>query len=288
MGKRVTFSEGAEIVGVPINTISKWFSQGLFKNVDIDRNSPGGPTYLLKVEELFAIKDALEAEYKGEEMARQEIAAAQEKKNKEKAEDVLMQKRKLSLVKSNVKDRKPENIVDRSSNTGKEIVLKIQEDTAAGLINMLIGYLNNFEQKFLQHLEEQADKNMLKYNTMAIEHLDTLKEMSSKMETVVDALLKMPQKVTEDTVKVVSEIKEMIPEMKNFGDAKGTNEKLDAFCKKLDKLSEEIKDTKWAVVKLARENNKVNKKASSKRISMPTFGIPGLVMGIGKMFKMGK
>ena len=213
MGKKVTFSEGAELLGVPINTISKWFSQGMFKNVELDRSNIGSPTYLLRVEELLAIKDALEAELKGREMAKQEIAAAQEKNKEKKDEEINVARRKLSLVKPSGKKQTPQESKNLSTDKEKEIVLRVQEDMALSLINTLVSYLNNFEQNFLQHLEEQADKNMVKYNTMAIEHLDTLKEMSVKMETVVDALLNMPQKVTEDTAKVVNEIKEMIPDL---------------------------------------------------------------------------
>jgi len=280
VGKKVTFSEGAELLGVPISTISKWFSQGLFKNVELDRKGPGGPTYLLRLEELLAIKDALDAERRGEEMAKQEIAAAKEKKNQEDLEE-NHPKRRLSLVKSTAGSKAPE-VSD--SEPGKEIVLKIQEDTAVGLINTLINTLNNFEQKFLRHLEEQADRNALKYNTMAIEHLETLRDMSSKMEKVVDALLSIP-KVNEDTAKVVNEIKEMLPDINHITEAnKGTQEKLEAVGKKLEKLSEEIKDTKWAVVKLARDHNKIGKKVKGdkKKLSF------GLVNGIGKIFGLGK
>lgn len=280
MGKKVTFSEGAELLGVPISTISKWFSQGLFKNVEIDKKGSGGPTYLLRADELLAIKDALDAERRGAEMAQQEIAAAKEKE-KPKGTDENHTKRKLSLVKSAVQ-KQPSEIPDRDP--GKEIVLRIKEDTAAGLMNTLINTLNNFEQKFIQHMEEQADRNALKYNTMAIEHLETLKDMSCKMEKVVDALLALP-KVNEDTVKVVQEIKEMLPDINRMNESnKGTNDKLEAVGKKLEKLSEEIKDTKWAVVKMARENNKIGKRGNGDK---KRFGF-GFVSGIGKIFGLGK
>ncbi|AEF93317.1 hypothetical protein Desca_0423 [Desulfotomaculum nigrificans CO-1-SRB] len=292
MGKKVTFSEGAELLGVPISTISKWFSQGLFKSVDLDRQSPNGPTYLLRMEELLAIKDALEAEGKGLAMAKQEIAAAGEKKAEKKKsqndDDTIVGRRKLSLVKANSKN----NAVDNSNtgDSGREIVLRIQEDVVANLINTLTTYLNNFEQKFLQHLEEQADKNMLKYNTMAIEHLETLKDMSAKMETVVDALVAMPQKVTGETAEMVNKIKEIIPDINQITQANtGTNEKLEAVNKKLERLTEEIKDTKWAVVKLARENNKIGKKVKNKnKAASSGFGVNGLVSGLGKIFKLGR
>lgn len=283
----MTFSEGAELLGVPISTISKWFSQGLFNNVELDRKGPGGGTYYLRLEELLAIKDALEAEAQGLQLAEQEIAAAQEEKyedkrveSKEKNVDEISSKRRLSLVKSGGKNN---NVLENpDNNPGKEIVLRIQEDTAAGLINTLSNYLNNFEQKFLQHMEAQADKNAVKYNSMAIEHLETLKDMSAKMEKVVDALLTMPDKVSQDTAKVVQEIKEALPDMSQFSETK-TNEKLEAVGKKLERLSEEIKDTKWAVVKMAREstkNGKVVKTKNKKKL--------GLGFGIGKIFGFGK
>lgn len=281
MGKKVTFSEGADLLGVPISTISKWFSQGLFKSVELDRRDPGGPTYLLKVEELLAIKDALDAESRGEQLAREEIAASSEKKRKENGEDVSTNKRKLSLVKSNTRNKTMET---PDSETRKEIVLRIQEDTAADLVNTLINYLNNFEQNFITHMEEQADRNALKYNTMAIEHLETLKDLSCKMEKVVDVLISMPQKVSDDTAKVVSEIKEMIPDINNISEVnKGTSDKLEAVGKKLERLSEEIKDTKWAVVKMARDQNKISKRGKTKNKS--SFG---LVSGIGKIFGLSK
>ena len=274
MGKKVTFSEGAELLGVPISIISKWFSQGLFKDVELDRKGPGGPTYLLRLEELLAIRDALEAEKKGLELVNQEIAASQEK-----VEDT-QQKRRLSLVKSEVRTRTVDSL---NPNPGKDIVLRIQEDTAAGLANTLIQYLNSFEQKFLQHMEEQADRNALKYNTMAVEHLETLKSMSSKMEKVVDALLVMPQQVTDDTMKIVSEIKDMLPDINKISDInKGTDDKLEAVSKKLERLTEEIKDTKWAVVKMARDNTKVSKKIKNKGKLGFGFGSIGKILGIGK------
>lgn len=280
MGKKVTFSEGAELLGVPISTISKWFSQGLFKNVELDRRGPGGPTYLLKVEELLAIKNALEAERRGEEMAQHEIAVAKEKKNMESVEE-NHSKRRLSLVKSTAQNQAKETT---GSDPGKEIVLRIQEDTAAGLVNTLINTLNNFEQKFIQHMEEQADRNALKYNAMAIEHLQTLKDMSSKMEKVVDVLLSMP-KVNEDTARVVNEIKEMLPDISHIAESnKGTNEKLEAVGKKLERLSEEIKDTKWAVVKMARDNSKISKRGKNDKKKLGF----GFVSGIGKIFGLGK
>lgn len=275
MGKKITFSEGAELLGVPISVISKWFSQGLFKDVEIDRKGPS-PTYLLRLEELLAIRDALEAEKRGLELANQEIAASQE--NHKDTEEVPP-KRRLSLVKSDVRTRSAAGATD----PGKEIVLRIQEDTAAGLVNTLIQYLNNFEQKFLQQMEEQADRNALKYNTMAIEHLETLKNMSVKMEKVVDALMVMPQKVTEDTARMVSEIKEMLPDINNISEInKGTDDKLEAVSKKLERLTEEIKDTKWAVVKMARENTKVSKKSKNK--GKLGFGFTSIskMLGIGK------
>ncbi|AQS60210.1 hypothetical protein [Desulforamulus ferrireducens] len=280
MGKKITFSEGAELLGVPISVISKWFSQGLFKEVEIDRKGPS-PTYLLRLEELLAIRDALEAEKRGLELANQEIAASQEKIKVEKNNDhvEIPQKRKLSLVKSDARTR----TVEGSKDPGKEIVLRIQEDTAVGLVNTLIQYLNNFEQKFLQQMEEQADRNALKYNKMAIEHLETLKNMSHKMEQVVDALVAMPQKVTEDTTKVVSEIKELLPDINNISEInKGTDEKLEAVSKKLERLTEEIKDTKWAVVKMARDNSKVSKKIKGK--GKLGFGITSIskMLGFGK------
>ncbi|GAB6158497.1 hypothetical protein JCM39194_16970 [Desulfotomaculum varum] len=284
MGKKVTFSEGAELLGVPISTISKWFSQGLFKTVELDRKSPGGPTYLLRLEELLAIKDALEAERRGNELAKQEIAAAQEKQ--EPAEPATSQaRRRLSLVKSPAGEQPGEQILaGTGSDPGKEIVLKIQEDTAMGLVNALVSTLNNFEQKFLSHLAEQADRNAMKYNTMAIEHLDTLRDMSTKMEKLVDALLTMP-KVNEDTARVVNDIKEMLPNINQIAENhKGTQEKLEVVGKKLEKLSEEIKDTKWAVVKLARDNHKAGKKYKRDK-DKAGFG---WVSGIGKILGFGK
>ncbi|SHK94641.1 hypothetical protein [Desulforamulus aeronauticus] len=277
MGKKITFSEGAELLRVPISIISKWFSQGLFKDVELDRKGPGGPTYLLKLEELLAIRDSLEAEKKGIELANQEIAASQEKKEKI---GETQPKKRLSLVKSDMRTKVKDSL---DPNPGKDIVLRIQEDTAAGLANTLIQYLNNFEQKFLQHMEEQADRNALKYNTMAIEHLETLKNMSTKMEKVVDALVVMPQKVTDDTVKIVSEIKEMLPDMNKLSDLnKGTDDKLEAVNKKLERLTEEIKDTKWAVVKMARDNTKVSKKMKNKGKLGFGFSSIGKILGIGK------
>ncbi len=277
MGKKITFSEGAELLRVPISIISKWFSQGLFKDVELDRKGPGGPTYLLKLEELLAIRDSLEAEKKGIELANQEIAASQEKKEKI---GETQPKKRLSLVKSDMRTKVKDSL---DPNPGKDIVLRIQEDTAAGLANTLIQYLNNFEQKFLQHMEEQADRNALKYNTMAIEHLETLKNMSTKMEKVVDALVVMPQKVTDDTVKIVSEIKEMLPDMNKLSDInKGTDDKLEAVNKKLERLTEEIKDTKWAVVKMARDNTKVSKKMKNKGKLGFGFSSIGKILGIGK------
>ncbi|ABO51439.1 hypothetical protein Dred_2936 [Desulforamulus reducens MI-1] len=279
MGKKVTFSEGAEMLGVPISTISKWFSQGLFKHVELDRKSPGGPTYLLRVEELLAIKDAIEAESMGEELARKEIAATKGNACENKIE---FTKKRLSLVKTT--EKKESSAEPLTNEIGKEIVLRIQEETAAGIINSLTSYASNFEQKFLQHMEEQADKNAYKFNTMAIEHLETLKNMSLKMEKVVDVLITMPQKVSDDTVKAVSEIKEMIPDLAKVSEInKDTREKLDSVGKKLEKLSEEIKDTKWAVVKMARENNKVGKKENNKKKMSK-----GFVSGIGKIFGLSK
>lgn len=288
VGKKVTFSEGAELLGVPISTISKWFSQGLFKEVELDRKGPGGGTYYLKLEELLAIKDALEAETRGLQMAQEEIAAAKEKskdkskdKHEEKKLNEINSKRKLSLVKAT---NKQQTVEAPKADTGKEIVLRIEEDTAAGLINTLSNYLNNFEQKFLQHMEQQADKNAVKYNSMAIQHLETLKDMSSKMERVVDALITMPQKVTEDTARVVQEIKESLPDLSEMAEAnKGTSDKLDAVSKKLEKLSEEVKDTKWAVVKIARDHGRTDKtKGKNKKKIGLGFG------GLGKLFGIGK
>ncbi|GAB6179540.1 hypothetical protein JCM14036_08590 [Desulfotomaculum defluvii] len=279
MGKKVTFSEGAEILGVPISTVSKWFSQGLFKHVELDRKSPGGPTYLLRLEELLAIKDAMEAESRGQQLVKAEIAAAKEDACEESKRDI--NKKKLSLVKSNVNKQ----VLDNTNiEQGKAIILKIEEETAAGLINSLTSYLNNFEQKFIQHMEEQADRNALKFNTMAIEHLETLKEMSFKMEKVVDALISMPQKVSDDTIKAVNEIKEMMPDMTQLSEInQGTTEKLESVGKKLERLTEEIKDTKWAVVKMARDNNKPGKKDKGKK----KIG-SGFTSGIGKIFGLGK
>lgn len=283
----MTFSEGAELLGVPISTISKWFSQGLFNNVELDRKGPGGGTYYLRLEELLAIKDALEAEAQGLQLAEQEIAAAQEEKcentkveSKDKNVEEISNRRRLCLVKS--VGKKNDVLEAPDHNPGKEIVLRIQEDTAAGLINTLSNYLNNFEQKFLQHMEDQADKNAVKYNSMAIEHLETLKDMSSKMEKVVDVLLTMPEKVSQDTAKVVQEIKESLPDMSQFSESK-TNEQLEVVGKKLERLSEEIKDTKWAVVKMARENTKGGKMVKSKNKKKLGFGF-----GIGKIFGLGK
>lgn len=279
MGKKVTFSEGAEILGVPISMVSKWFSQGLFKHVELDRKSPSGPTYLLRLEELLAIKDAMEAEARGQELAQAEIAAAKENTCEAEVKDI--NKKRLSLVKSNQHKQVLDTPTDEPS---KEIILKIEEETAAGLINSLTTYLNNFEQKFIQHMEEQADRNALKFNTMAIEHLETLKEMSLKMEKVVDVLITMPQKVSADTVKAVNEIKEMMPNMTQLSEInQGTTEKLESVGKKLEKLSEEIKDTKWAVVKMARENNKSGKKEKNKK----KMG-SGFTSSIGKIFGLGR
>ncbi|MEG6523666.1 hypothetical protein [Desulfotomaculum sp. 1211_IL3151] len=279
MGKKVTFAEGAEILGVPISMVSKWFSQGLFKHVELDRKSPSGPTYLLRLEELLAIKDAMEAESRGQELAQAEIAAAKENTCEAEVKDI--NKKRLSLVKSNSKKQVLDTPVDEP---GKEIILKIEEETAAGLINSLTTYLNNFEQKFIQHMEEQADRNALKFNTMAIEHLETLKEMSFKMERVVDVLITMPQKVSDDTVKAVNEIKDMMPNMTELSELnQGTTEKLESVGKKLEQLSEEIKDTKWAVVKMARENNKNGKRDKSKKKTGS-----GFTSSIGKFFGLGK
>ncbi|MDO7789105.1 hypothetical protein [Desulforamulus aquiferis] len=287
MGKKVTFSEGAELLRVPISTISKWFSQGFFKSVELDKKGPNGPVYLLKVEELLAIKDALEAEARGEELAKKEIAASSEKK-KNNAPDGGG-RRKLSLIKSASKPKETNHLEQPSP--GKEIVLRIQEDTAAGLINTLHQYLNNFEERFIEHMEQQADKNIVKYNTMAIEHLETLKDLSNKMEKVVDALVTTPHQVSSDTLKIVNEIKDMMPEINYIGEMnKGTNEKLEAVSKKLEKLGEEIKDTKWAVVKMAREKNKVGKKAKvvGAKSLLPSFGVTGWVSGIGKFLRISK
>lgn len=285
MGKRVTFSEGAELIGVPISTISKWFSQGLFKSVELDKKGPNGPTYLLKVEELLAIKDSLEAEARGEELAKKEIAASLEKNSKENNTGTV-NKRKLSLVKSSTRPKSDLTSVPLSP--GKEIVLRIQEDTAAGLINTLTQYLNNFEQSFIQQMEQQADKNLVKYNTMAIEHLDTLKDLSDKMEKVVDALATMPRQVSDDTVKIVNEIRDLMPDLNNIGEInKGTNEKLEAVSKKLEKLGEEIKDTKWAVVKMARDSKPGKKlKPLKGKTQFPTFGITNIFSGLGKLLKI--
>lgn len=288
MGKKITFSEGAEMLGVPISIISKWFSQGFFKSVELDKKGPDGPVYLLKTEELLAIKDALEAEAKGIEMSKKEIAASKESKENNGQEKGI-NRRKLSIIKSSPRVKELTSL--EQENPGKDIVLRIQEDTAASLINTLHQYLNNFEQRFIEQMELQADKNLVKYNTMAIEHLDTLKDLSSKMEKVVDALVTKPGQVSSDTLKIVNEIKEMMPDLNNFDEMnKGTNEKLEAVSKKLEKLGEEIKDTKWAVVKLARDKHKMGKKAQTVKpgLSLPAFGVSGLVSGIGKFFRIGK
>lgn len=276
------------MLGVPISIISKWFSQGFFKSVELDKKGPDGPVYLLKTEELLAIKDALEAEAKGIEMSKKEIAASKESKENNGQEKGI-NRRKLSIIKSSPRVKELTSL--EQENPGKDIVLRIQEDTAASLINTLHQYLNNFEQRFIEQMELQADKNLVKYNTMAIEHLDTLKDLSSKMEKVVDALVTKPGQVSSDTLKIVNEIKEMMPDLNNFDEMnKGTNEKLEAVSKKLEKLGEEIKDTKWAVVKLARDKHKMGKKAQTVKpgLSLPAFGVSGLVSGIGKFFRIGK
>lgn len=276
MDSRYTFSEAAEQTGLKISTISKWYSEGRLKSAVLERNHPGGPTYFVDLNE---IEDLKNYDQNKNIKVIEEIAAAIEPKSAGSATRIIVgqnhgrpENRHPQLVKKiqakKVKkptaiavDGKHISLVRRS----EDLVVKVKEESIINAISSLMVYFNGLEKRFTDHVELQNARNLKGYKSLVDEHLTVLKSFSEKMDQAVTLLSTLPQQLSEDTVKTLGEIKTILPNIEQINAQSNANcSQLSEMVKKIDNLSDEIKETKWAVVKISHNHPSPLKTAEQK------------------------